>query len=227
MAEWYDLKPLLPSSFFFLLSSLLFFFLNSQTKSRYTSRSDQETSSELILSVSLPLSFLPSFSADVSRFSDDEQISLGDMRSYFLSTAKNELGVLFAKSVAGMHYIKLKASYGEDYDPMTMMTDDGKRSVSYRRYYDSVELGRDAVSQNEDERVQKGSKDDVVCIDDLHNGHRRTSCTVTPHAYQTKRMDLPLTTVWGCKRSRFWFLSMTYMGSTTSIYYTTTIISSF
>jgi len=30
-----------------------------------------------------------------------EIISLGDSRSYFLSTAKNELGVIFAKSVAG------------------------------------------------------------------------------------------------------------------------------
>ncbi|PRP87248.1 hypothetical protein PROFUN_01510 [Planoprotostelium fungivorum] len=30
-----------------------------------------------------------------------EVISLGDSRSYFLSTAKNELGVIFAKSVAG------------------------------------------------------------------------------------------------------------------------------
>jgi exosome complex component CSL4 len=30
-----------------------------------------------------------------------EVISLGDSRSYFLSTAKNELGVIFATSVAG------------------------------------------------------------------------------------------------------------------------------
>jgi exosome complex component CSL4 len=30
-----------------------------------------------------------------------EVISLGDARSYYLSTAKNELGVIFAKSVAG------------------------------------------------------------------------------------------------------------------------------
>ena len=30
-----------------------------------------------------------------------EVISLGDQRSYYLSTAKNEYGVLFAKSVAG------------------------------------------------------------------------------------------------------------------------------
>jgi exosome complex component CSL4 len=30
-----------------------------------------------------------------------EVISLGDFRSYYLSTAKNELGVVFAKSVAG------------------------------------------------------------------------------------------------------------------------------
>lgn len=30
-----------------------------------------------------------------------EVISLGDARSYFLSTAKNELGVIYATSVAG------------------------------------------------------------------------------------------------------------------------------
>jgi exosome complex component CSL4 len=30
------------------------------------------------------------------------QISLGDARSYFLSTAKNELGVIYAKSVANV-----------------------------------------------------------------------------------------------------------------------------
>jgi len=29
------------------------------------------------------------------------QISLGDVRSYFLSTAKNELGVVLARSAAG------------------------------------------------------------------------------------------------------------------------------
>ena len=30
-----------------------------------------------------------------------EVLSLGDSRSYFLSTAKNELGVVYAKSLAG------------------------------------------------------------------------------------------------------------------------------
>jgi exosome complex component CSL4 len=30
-----------------------------------------------------------------------EVISLGDSRSYYLSTAKNELGVVYAKSLAG------------------------------------------------------------------------------------------------------------------------------
>lgn len=34
-----------------------------------------------------------------------EVISLGDSRSYFLSTAKNELGVIFAKSVAGTYLL--------------------------------------------------------------------------------------------------------------------------
>jgi len=36
-----------------------------------------------------------------------EVISLGDSRSYFLSTAKNELGVIFAKSVAGATMIPI------------------------------------------------------------------------------------------------------------------------
>eukprot|EP01104_Vermistella_antarctica_P000329 TRINITY_DN103_c1_g4_i3.p1 TRINITY_DN103_c1_g4~~TRINITY_DN103_c1_g4_i3.p1 ORF type:complete len:190 (+),score=34.54 TRINITY_DN103_c1_g4_i3:175-744(+) len=36
-----------------------------------------------------------------------EVISFGDKRSYFLSTAKNELGVIFAKSVAGVAMVPL------------------------------------------------------------------------------------------------------------------------
>jgi len=36
-----------------------------------------------------------------------EVISLGDSRSYFLSTAKNELGVIFAKSIAGAAMIPI------------------------------------------------------------------------------------------------------------------------
>jgi len=36
-----------------------------------------------------------------------EVISLGDSRSYFLSTSKNELGVIFAKSVAGATMIPI------------------------------------------------------------------------------------------------------------------------
>jgi len=36
-----------------------------------------------------------------------EVISLGDSRSYFLSTAKNELGVIFARSVAGATMIPI------------------------------------------------------------------------------------------------------------------------
>jgi exosome complex component CSL4 len=36
-----------------------------------------------------------------------EVISLGDARSYFLSTAKNELGVIFATSVAGATMIPI------------------------------------------------------------------------------------------------------------------------
>ncbi len=31
-----------------------------------------------------------------------EVLSLGDVRSYFLTTAKNELGVVFARSIAGV-----------------------------------------------------------------------------------------------------------------------------
>lgn len=36
------------------------------------------------------------------------QISLGDKRSYYLSTAKNEYGVIFAKSVAGATMIPIR-----------------------------------------------------------------------------------------------------------------------
>jgi exosome complex component CSL4 len=43
-----------------------------------------------------------------------EVISLGDSRSYFLSTAKNELGVIFAKSVAGtisVHFFLISTKF--------------------------------------------------------------------------------------------------------------------
>lgn len=36
-----------------------------------------------------------------------EVLSLGDARSYYLSTAKNELGVVYAKSVAGAFGFKI------------------------------------------------------------------------------------------------------------------------
>jgi len=48
-----------------------------------------------------------------------EIISLGDKRSYFLSTAKNELGVIFAKSVAGATMIPV--SWDQMQCPKTKM----------------------------------------------------------------------------------------------------------
>ena len=41
-----------------------------------------------------------------------EVISLGDARSYLLSTARNELGVIFAESEAGAFADNIKAGFG-------------------------------------------------------------------------------------------------------------------
>ncbi|KAG0175644.1 hypothetical protein DFQ28_006592 [Apophysomyces sp. BC1034] len=53
-----------------------------------------------------------------------EVISLGDARSYFLSTAKNELGVIFATSVAGATMIPI--SWQEMQCPKT-------KAIEYRK----------------------------------------------------------------------------------------------
>jgi exosome complex RNA-binding protein Csl4 len=41
-----------------------------------------------------------------------EILSLGDQRSYYLTTAKNELGVVYAKSVAGEGPIRHNSDEG-------------------------------------------------------------------------------------------------------------------
>ena len=46
-----------------------------------------------------------------------EQISLGDLSNYYLSTAKNEFGVLMAKSEAGNTMVPI--SWKEFRDPVT------------------------------------------------------------------------------------------------------------
>jgi len=48
-----------------------------------------------------------------------EVISLGDFRSYYLSTSKNDLGVVFAKSVAG--YTMIPVSWEMMQCPKTKM----------------------------------------------------------------------------------------------------------
>ncbi|KAI7881410.1 hypothetical protein K492DRAFT_146212 [Lichtheimia hyalospora FSU 10163] len=53
-----------------------------------------------------------------------EVISLGDARSYYLSTAKNELGVIFATSVAGATMIPI--SWQEMQCPIT-------KAIEYRK----------------------------------------------------------------------------------------------
>ncbi|KAI9314963.1 hypothetical protein BX666DRAFT_1861761 [Dichotomocladium elegans] len=53
-----------------------------------------------------------------------EVISLGDARSYYLSTAKNELGVIFATSVAGATMIPI--SWQEMQCPLT-------KTIEYRK----------------------------------------------------------------------------------------------
>lgn len=53
-----------------------------------------------------------------------EVISLGDKNSYYLSTAKNELGVIFAKSVAGATMIPI--SWDLMQCPKTKMTEHRK-----------------------------------------------------------------------------------------------------
>ena len=53
-----------------------------------------------------------------------EQISLGDARSYYLSTAKNEHGVVYAQSVAGVPMTPI--SWNQMLCPKT-------RAVEYRK----------------------------------------------------------------------------------------------
>ncbi|KAK9819863.1 hypothetical protein WJX72_003436 [[Myrmecia] bisecta] len=55
-----------------------------------------------------------------------EVLSLGDSRSYYLSTAKNELGVVYAKSVAGQPMVAI--SWQEMQCPQTKATE--KRKVA-------------------------------------------------------------------------------------------------
>ena len=52
------------------------------------------------------------------------QISLGDQSNYYLSTAKNELGVLMAKSEAGNTMVPI--SWKEFRDPETGVTESRK-----------------------------------------------------------------------------------------------------
>ncbi|KAG9292998.1 hypothetical protein G9A89_016360 [Geosiphon pyriformis] len=55
-----------------------------------------------------------------------EVISLGDSRSYYLSTAKNELGVIYAQSVAGITMVPV--SWQEMQCPKT-------KAIEYRKFY--------------------------------------------------------------------------------------------
>ena len=52
------------------------------------------------------------------------QISLGDQSNYYLTTAKNELGVIMAKSDAGN--IMFPISWKEFRDPITGLTESRK-----------------------------------------------------------------------------------------------------
>ncbi|KND01660.1 exosome non-catalytic core subunit CSL4 [Spizellomyces punctatus DAOM BR117] len=53
-----------------------------------------------------------------------EVVSLGDARSYYLSTAKNELGVIFAQSMAG--YTMIPVSWEEMICPKTKVVEHRK-----------------------------------------------------------------------------------------------------
>ncbi len=55
---------------------------------------------------------------------DFEQISLGDQLNYYLTTGKNELGVIMAKSEAGNTMYPI--SWKEFKDPETGMTENRK-----------------------------------------------------------------------------------------------------
>ena len=52
------------------------------------------------------------------------QISLGDQSNYYLTTAKNELGVIMAKSEAGNTMVPI--SWREFKDPVTGLTESRK-----------------------------------------------------------------------------------------------------
>ncbi|KAJ2481067.1 hypothetical protein IWW56_002014 [Coemansia sp. RSA 2131] len=74
-------------------------------------------------SVRVHLSFRP---GDVIRA---EVISLGDQRSYYLSTAKNEFGVVFAQSVDGNAMVPV--SWEEMQDPKTRVVEKRKCAKAF------------------------------------------------------------------------------------------------
>jgi exosome complex component CSL4 len=47
------------------------------------------------------------------------KLSLGDARAYYLSTAKNELGVVSAQSIAGMPWCIVQFIYRKYNEPLT------------------------------------------------------------------------------------------------------------
>lgn len=64
------------------------------------------------------------------------QISLGDARSYYVTTARNDLGVIFATSEDGN----------------TLDTTRIKCSIFYRRDYGTCVVARDALSKDGKDR---------------------------------------------------------------------------
>ncbi|KAF5829723.1 hypothetical protein DUNSADRAFT_15570 [Dunaliella salina] len=77
-----------------------------------------------------------------------EVVSLGDARSYYLSTAKNELGVVWAKSVSG--YPMIPASWTTMTCPETMAVE--KRKVAKVLETDKRKPDDPPAEQNQDSR---------------------------------------------------------------------------
>ncbi|EGG24299.1 3'-5' exoribonuclease [Cavenderia fasciculata] len=80
-----------------------------------------------------------------------EVISLGDSRSYYLSTAKNELGVVFAQSVVGATMIPV--SWNQMQCPKT-------KTKEYRKVAKMDIAGTDQDDDNDTENGHENEKED-------------------------------------------------------------------
>ena len=95
----------------------------------------------------------------IHEFDPVSQISLGDARSYYITTARNDLGVIFAISEAGM-LIQSLSAHG------------AHRILSYRCYNATCVLAGNAVSQDWSNRKAKVCQTRGSSIDFIDRANR-------------------------------------------------------